>query len=249
LIGITSERNATSSSKNAIVSTKAKTIGASAVIATFAGAGPPGNAASMRSNVCITASSLGSDSVLGTPVFSDSAGNAITSSSVVATTADVFGRARTRSMEIRWGCPGMVVRSAASGAGVGRIEFRTAYAETHRVPLTLLIIDDHAAFRAGARALLEADGYRVVGEAGDGRAGLAAASALEPDVVLLDVRLPDMDGFRVADCLAARGCTAAVVVTSSSDDPLYPARAVSSGARGFVAKHDVCGAVLDRLLA
>lgn len=114
---------------------------------------------------------------------------------------------------------------------------------------TLLIIDDHAAFRAGARALLEADGYEVVGEAGDARAGLDAARTLKPDVVLLDVRLPDMDGFQVVGCLAARGCAAAVVVTSSSDDPLYPERALNSGARGFVAKHDVCGAALDRLLA
>jgi DNA-binding NarL/FixJ family response regulator len=114
---------------------------------------------------------------------------------------------------------------------------------------TLLIIDDHAAFRAGARALLEADGYRVVGEAGDARAGLAAAGSLRPDVILLDVRLPDMDGFHVIARLADDGCAAAVVVTSSSDDPLYPERALRSGARGFVAKHDVCGAALDRLLA
>jgi len=113
---------------------------------------------------------------------------------------------------------------------------------------TVLIVDDHAAFRAGARALLEADGYDVVGEAPDGQAGLDAVWTLNPDVVLLDVRLPDMDGFTVAGCLAARGCGAAVIVTSSSDDPLYRERAQSSGARGFVAKHDVCGAALDRLL-
>ena len=114
---------------------------------------------------------------------------------------------------------------------------------------TLLIIDDHAAFRAGARALLEADGYEVVGEAGDARTGLAAAGSLRPDVVLLDVRLPDMDGFHVANRLTENGCAAAIIVTSSSDDPLYPERALRSGARGFVAKHDVCGAALDRLLA
>lgn len=113
---------------------------------------------------------------------------------------------------------------------------------------TILIVDDHTAFRTIARAVLEADGYDVVGEAPDGRAGLLAALALRPDVVLLDVRLPDMDGFQVAGHLAGR-CTAAVVVTSSSDDPLYPELATSSGARGFVAKHDVCGAALDRLLA
>ena len=114
---------------------------------------------------------------------------------------------------------------------------------------TVLIVDDHAAFRALARELLQADGYEVVGEASDGQTGLEAVRALDPDVVLLDVRLPDMDGFDLADRLAARGCPSAIVVTSSSDDPLYPARATSCGALGFVAKHDVCGPALDRLLA
>ena len=113
---------------------------------------------------------------------------------------------------------------------------------------TVLIVDDHAAFRGVARAVLEADGYDVVGEAPDGRRGLDAVQTLNPDVVLLDVRLPDMDGFAVAGRLAACGCGSAVIVTSSSDDPLYRELAQNSGARGFVAKHDVCGAALDRLL-
>jgi len=117
------------------------------------------------------------------------------------------------------------------------------------VTRTLLIVDDHTLFRTTARALLEADGYDVIGEAPDGRAGLSAALALKPDVVLLDVRLPDMDGFAVALSLAAGGDGPAVIVTSSSDDPLYPARAARSGARGFVSKHDVSGATLDRILA
>lgn len=120
--------------------------------------------------------------------------------------------------------------------------------DTHTVSPTVLIIDDHAAFRTGVGALLAADGYEVVGEAPDGRRGIEAATELQPEVVLLDVRLPDMDGFEVAGELAAR-CSCAVVITSSSDDPLYPARAVGSGARGFVAKHDVSGPALDRLLA
>jgi DNA-binding NarL/FixJ family response regulator len=113
---------------------------------------------------------------------------------------------------------------------------------------TLLIVDDHAVFRSTARALLECDGWDVVGEAGDGTSGLHAAKTLKPDVVLLDVRLPDIDGFAVAERLAAEGDGPAVIVTSSSDDPLYPDRARLSGACGFVAKHDLSGAALHRLL-
>lgn len=114
---------------------------------------------------------------------------------------------------------------------------------------TILIVDDDGAFRRTVRTILESDGYEVVGEAPDGQTALSAAVALRPDVVLLDVRLPDKDGFAVALTLAQDGPGPQVVVTSSSDDPLYPARAARSGARGFVAKHDICGAALDRILA
>jgi DNA-binding NarL/FixJ family response regulator len=113
---------------------------------------------------------------------------------------------------------------------------------------TLLIVDDHAAFRSTARALLECDGWNVVGEAGDGTSALDAARDLKPDVVLLDVRLPDIDGFAVAERLTSGGGGPAVIVTSSSDDPLYPDRALRMGARGFVAKHDLSGEALHRVL-
>ena len=113
---------------------------------------------------------------------------------------------------------------------------------------TLLIVDDHAAFRSTARALLECDGWDVLGEAGDGTSALTAARTLKPDVVLLDVRLPDIDGFAVAERLTAEGAGPAVIVTSSSDDPLYPDRARRTGARGFVAKLDLSGAALQRVL-
>jgi DNA-binding NarL/FixJ family response regulator len=116
------------------------------------------------------------------------------------------------------------------------------------VARTILIVDDHTASRIIVRAVLEADGYDVVGEAPDGQAGLRAALPLTPGVVLLDVGLPDMDRFAVARRLTEREGGPAVIVTSSSDDPLYPGRAARSGARGFVAKHDVCGAALDRVL-
>jgi DNA-binding NarL/FixJ family response regulator len=113
---------------------------------------------------------------------------------------------------------------------------------------TLLIVDDHAVFRSTARALLECDGWTIVGEAADGTSGLDAVRELHPDVVLLDVRLPDIDGFTIAERLAAENGGPAVIVTSSSDDPLYPERAARMGACGFVAKHDLSGAALHRLL-
>ena len=68
----------------------------------------------------------------------------------------------------------------------------------------VLIVDDHAPFRALARRLLTADGFDIVGEAADGASAIDAARALHPDVVLLDVQLPDVDGFRVAQALAGR---------------------------------------------
>lgn len=114
---------------------------------------------------------------------------------------------------------------------------------------TILIVDDHSTFRTTARALLEADGFEVVGEEAGGLAGVDAARELHPDVVLVDVRLPDLDGFSVSEQITLRAGAPAVIVTSSSDDPLYPERAVRSGARGFVAKHDVSGPSLEKLLA
>ncbi|HEV2769751.1 MAG TPA: response regulator transcription factor [Solirubrobacteraceae bacterium] len=113
---------------------------------------------------------------------------------------------------------------------------------------TILIVDDHPTFRSTARQLLESDGFDVIGEVPDGSAALSAERTLRPDVVLVDVRLPDTDGFAVAQRMTAHGDAPAVVVCSSSDDPLYPGRARSSGARGFLAKHDLCGPALSLLL-
>ena len=113
---------------------------------------------------------------------------------------------------------------------------------------TVLVIDDHGGFRATARRLLERDGWWVVGEASDGRTGLAASAALTPDVVLLDIGLPDVDGFEVAERLAAGGHPPSIVLISSRDAETYRERVRSSPASGFVAKHELDGALLRSLV-
>lgn len=107
----------------------------------------------------------------------------------------------------------------------------------------MLIVDDHASFRRSARLLLEADGYEIIGEAEDGRSALSEAQSLGPDVVLLDVFLPDMDGFEVAAELTARGL-AVVVLTSSRDGREFGSLVAESGARGFIPKTELSGAAL-----
>ncbi len=116
------------------------------------------------------------------------------------------------------------------------------------MPTTVLIVDDHPSFRATARALLEAEGYDVVGEAEDGVAALHAARELRPDLVLLDVQLPDFDGFEVASCLRRNGDSPAVVLTSSRDADDFGSLVSASGARGFVPKAELSGAALATLL-
>jgi DNA-binding NarL/FixJ family response regulator len=115
------------------------------------------------------------------------------------------------------------------------------------VKRTVLIVDDHAGFRAFARALLEADGYDVVGEAGDGESAIAVARRLNPEVVLLDVVLPDIDGFAVCDKLAIGGNGPAIVMTSSHDISSYRRRLESSPARGFIGKSELSGPTLAEL--
>jgi DNA-binding NarL/FixJ family response regulator len=110
----------------------------------------------------------------------------------------------------------------------------------------VLIVDDHAAFRSFARALLEAQGFEVVGEAADGGSAISKAARLRPAVVLLDIQLPDIDGFAVAERLAAE---AAVVLISSRDESAYRRRLAASPARGFIAKADLSGAALAALVA
>ena len=112
---------------------------------------------------------------------------------------------------------------------------------------TVLIVDDHAAFRASARALLEAEGFEVVGEAADGAGAVAAVAALRPKIVLLDIQLPDVDGLAVAEQLAAAFDAPAVVLISSRDAATYGPRLQGTPARGFIPKSGLSGEALAAL--
>jgi DNA-binding NarL/FixJ family response regulator len=115
--------------------------------------------------------------------------------------------------------------------------------------MSLLIVDDSRSFRTSARRLLEAEGFTVVGEAPDGNAAIAAVQQLQPDAVLLDVQLPDLDGFEVAVRLAALGSRSAVVLTSSRAATDYGSLLAESPARGFIPKAQLSGAALAGLLS
>jgi DNA-binding NarL/FixJ family response regulator len=117
------------------------------------------------------------------------------------------------------------------------------------MPRTVLIVDDHPSFRFSARALLEAEGFEVVGEAATAASALAMAGTLRPDVVLLDVQLPDGSGFDVcATLVASNGRAPEVVLVSSRDASDYGDLIAASGARGFVPKAELSGEAVAGLL-
>ena len=117
-----------------------------------------------------------------------------------------------------------------------------------RMGRRILIVDDHAGFRTSARRILEAHGFEVVGEAEDGSSGVAMASELRPEVVLLDLQLPDIDGFEVAAQLRDAGVAAAVVLTSSRDWSDVCTRQRAAGAVGFIPKDELSGSRLRDLV-
>jgi DNA-binding NarL/FixJ family response regulator len=117
------------------------------------------------------------------------------------------------------------------------------------MPGKILIVDDHPSFRATVKTLLLADGFDVVGEAADGRSALEAVRRLEPDLVLLDVQLPDMDGFTVANELCHRnGHCPKIVLTSSHDESDFGPIVTRCGAAAFVPKGELTGAALRAVL-
>lgn len=114
---------------------------------------------------------------------------------------------------------------------------------------TFLVVDDHPTFRKTARVLLESEGFQVVGEAADGASAIEAARSLRPDVVLLDIILPDIDGFEVAAMLATNGPPPEVVLTSSHDPRDFGTLIEESEARGFISKAELSAAKLRAVLA
>jgi DNA-binding NarL/FixJ family response regulator len=122
---------------------------------------------------------------------------------------------------------------------------------------SVLIVDDHPSFRASARRMLECEGYDVVGEAEDGSSALHAARKLAPDVILLDVRLPDLDGFAVCRRItgASRGAgngipgSPAVILISSREVDEWGAVVNDCGAIGFIPKAKLSAGAMEELLA
>lgn len=113
---------------------------------------------------------------------------------------------------------------------------------------SVLIVDDHADFRASARTLLELEGFEVVGDVGDGEAALDAAARLRPEIVLLDVQLPGADGFAVAERLATQEHPPRVVLISSRRRSSYETRLPGARVAGFLGKHELTGNALAALL-
>ena len=135
---------------------------------------------------------------------------------------------------------GRRVRLAVRRVGTG--------VDTIRIVYTVLIVDDHETFRSTARELLQAEGFEVVGEAGDGASALESFERLKPDLVLLDIHMPDMDGFEIARRLGTNGHRAAIVLTSSRDASEFGSLVRTCGARGFVPKAELSGKRLAALL-
>jgi DNA-binding NarL/FixJ family response regulator len=113
---------------------------------------------------------------------------------------------------------------------------------------SVLIVDDHSGFRAHVRRMLESEGYRVIGEAADAASALEAARKLEPELVLLDVCLPDANGFELTSRLGALADPPTVVLTSTRDGAEFERCAADCGAGGFVPKSELSRRAIEELL-
>jgi DNA-binding NarL/FixJ family response regulator len=113
---------------------------------------------------------------------------------------------------------------------------------------TAVIVDDHEGFRAFARTFLEAAGLDVIGVAGDGAGAVETIERLDPDVVLLDVLLPDIDGFEVARRVLEGSSRTAIVLTSTREASDYGTKVDQAGVRGFISKGDLSRQRLEAVL-
>jgi CheY-like chemotaxis protein len=113
----------------------------------------------------------------------------------------------------------------------------------------VLIVDDNTAFRAAARQLLERGGFVVVAEAGDGASGLREAKESRPDLAIVDVQLPDSDGFEVAERLCGLELGPRVILVSSLDGADFGALVAGSPALGFIPKAELSAPAIEALLA
>ena len=116
-----------------------------------------------------------------------------------------------------------------------------------RLP-SVLIVDDHESFRDLARLLLSSEGFEVVGEAHDGASALEAARRLHPDLVLLDVQLPDSDGVAIAHSLVQEYGAPQVVLVSGRERSDFGSRLETDDVLGFVPKDQLTGEAIRELL-
>jgi DNA-binding NarL/FixJ family response regulator len=114
--------------------------------------------------------------------------------------------------------------------------------------MSVLIVDDHAMFRARARTIVESAGHDVIGEADDVASALVQCASLHPDVALVDIQLPDGDGFTLAEALSATVDPPTVVLISSRTALDFGSRLRNTRAVGFIQKDDLSRATLHALL-
>jgi two-component system invasion response regulator UvrY len=113
--------------------------------------------------------------------------------------------------------------------------------------MRILIVDDHPIVASGCRALLAGDPDIVVLEASDAESGEAAFIAERPDICVLDINLPGVSGFELARRILARDGTARIIMFSMNDDPIFAARAIETGAKGYVSKSGDPGNLIEAI--